>query len=90
MAVGEKQVDFPHRFANQTLAGCNDTRAGVDWLIDDSDAPHYRFTTFGRSPAVEVYLDYDEVSGSQVLTDLGPAVGQLPTTGATCTNRPAS
>ena len=67
-----------------------DTRAGVDWLIDDSDAPHYRFTTFGRSPAVEVYLDYDEVSGSQVLTDLGPAVGQLPTTGATCPDRPAS
>lgn len=67
-----------------------DTRAGVDWIIDDTDAPKYRFTTYGRTPALEVYLDYDAVSGSQVLTDIGTAVGQLPTTGAVCTERPAS
>lgn len=63
---------------------------GIDWIIDDTDAPNYRFTTFGRVPAVQVYLDYDRVSGQQVLTDLATAVGQLPTDGATCTDRPTS
>jgi len=65
-----------------------DSRGGVDWLIDDSEAPKYRFTTFGRSPSVEVYLDYDKVSGSEALSDLAPAVQQLPATGAACTERP--
>ncbi|MCT9820341.1 DUF3515 domain-containing protein [Microbacterium sp. W1N] len=59
----------------------------VDWIIDDSEAPNYRFTTFGRSPAVEVYLDYDDVSARAVLSALGPAVGTLPTTGSVCTDR---
>ena len=27
---------------------------GVDWIADDAQAPVYRFTTFGREPAVEV------------------------------------
>ncbi|MFT4052208.1 MAG: DUF3515 family protein [Microbacterium sp.] len=61
------------------------TAGGVDWLIDDSEAPNYRFTTYGRSPALEVYLDYDVVSASTVLDDLGAAVQQLPATGAACT-----
>lgn len=65
------------------------TVKGIDWIIDDSEAPNYRFTTFGRTPAVQVYLDYDEVSGQQVLTDLSNAVGQLQTDGSTCTDRPA-
>ncbi len=63
---------------------------GVDWLIDDSESPNYRFTTYGRTPAVEVYLDYDVVSGAQVLSDLAAAVQQLPTTGSECTERPGS
>jgi hypothetical protein len=67
-----------------------DSRGGVDWLMDDSEAPKYRFTTFGRSPAVEVYLDYDKVSGSEALSDLVLAVQQLPATGAACTARPTS
>lgn len=62
----------------------------VDWLIDDSEAPHYRFTTFGRSPAVEVYLDYDEVSGRDVLNALATAVKTLPTDGRSCTERPTT
>lgn len=61
---------------------------GVDWIIDDSEAPNYRFTTYGRSPAVEVYLDYDAVSARAALSALGRAVGTLPTTGAACTARP--
>lgn len=62
---------------------------GVDWLIDDSAAPNYRFTTFGRTPAVEVYLDYDVVSARTVLDALGQAVQQLPADGSACTERPA-
>jgi hypothetical protein len=61
---------------------------GVDWLIDDSEAPNYRFTTFGRTPAVEVYLDYGVVSARAVLGALSSAVGTLPTTGSRCTPRP--
>lgn len=63
---------------------------GVDWLIDDSEAPRYRFTTFGRTPAVEVYLDYDVVSGASVLGALSTAAQQLPATGSVCTERPAA
>ncbi len=62
----------------------------VDWLIDGSEAPHYRFTTFGRAPAVEVYLDYDAVSGRDVLNALATAVKTLPTDGRSCTERPTS
>jgi len=65
------------------------TVEGVDWLVDDTDAPHYRFTTFGRQPAVEVYVDYDVVSSFEVLKALKPLVGKLPRT-AECTERPAA
>lgn len=58
----------------------------VDWLIDDSEAPNYRFTTFGRTPAVEVYLDYDVVSARDVLNALSSAVQQLPSDGRECTD----
>ncbi|WP_454119084.1 DUF3515 family protein [Microbacterium lacticum] len=67
-----------------------ETAGGVDWLIDDAEAPNYRFTTYGRTPALEVYLDYDEVSARTVLDALGTAVQQLPASGAACTERPAS
>lgn len=67
-----------------------ESAGGVDWLIDDSEAPHYRFTTFGRTPALEVYLDSSVVSGRAVLDSLGTSVQQLPSTGAKCTERPTS
>ena len=51
---------------------------GVDWLMDDSEAPNYRFTTFGRDPAVEVYLDYDTVSGATVLDALSALCSATP------------
>ena len=63
---------------------------GVDWIIDDAEAPRYRFTTFGRVPAVEVYLDYDVVSGNDVLSALSGAVRMLPSSDLECTERPAS
>ncbi|WP_203579678.1 DUF3515 family protein [Microbacterium hibisci] len=61
--------------------------AGVDWIIDDSDAPRFRVTTFGRTPAVEIYLDTtadDEgngVSSRDVLDALSPIVSVLPVDG---------
>lgn len=58
---------------------------GVDWLVDDAQAPNYRLTTFGREPAAQVYLDSSVVSAGQALADLSVAVGRLPTTGAVCT-----
>ena len=51
---------------------------GVDWIIDETRAPKYLFTTYGRTPAVEVYLDYDVVSGGEALQALSPILEQLP------------
>jgi hypothetical protein len=51
---------------------------GVDWIIDDSDAPNYRFTTYGRDPAIEVIMDSDVVPSSTVLVDLEPAISNVP------------
>lgn len=55
---------------------------GVDWIEDDSDAPLYRFTTYGREPAVEVVVDSKAVAGSTALADLTNAVSVLPASGA--------
>lgn len=61
------------------------TVSGVDWIIDDSETPYARFTTYGRTPAIEVYLDNDSVEPVQVLGDLALTIGEfLPKTGA-CT-----
>lgn len=57
----------------------------VDWIEDDSEAPLYRYTTYGRTPAVEVVIDSDAVSGTTTLVDLGSAVSVLPVT-AQCTD----
>ena len=70
-----------------SILPCQEVSA-VDWLIDDSEAPRYRFTTYGRTPAVEVYLDSEVVSGQATLSALGRAVSMLPRTGAECTDRP--
>ncbi|MEX1079089.1 MAG: DUF3515 domain-containing protein [Homoserinimonas sp.] len=55
------------------------TVKGVDWLRDSSDAPVYKFITYGRDPAVEVIIDGDRAS-SNALSALGNAVGSLPAT----------
>ncbi|WP_166983413.1 DUF3515 domain-containing protein [Paramicrobacterium fandaimingii] len=49
---------------------------GVDWVRDDSESPVFRFTTYGRTPAVEVVIDNREASGSALL-DLSPAVSVI-------------
>ncbi|RLP76577.1 DUF3515 domain-containing protein [Mycetocola tolaasinivorans] len=57
---------------------------GVDWVFDDSREKEqlFRFTTYGRNPAVEVFISSDPekggVSGTAVLSDLGSSVGRLP------------
>lgn len=60
----------------------------VDWIIDDSDAPRYRVTTFGRTPAVEVYLDNEVVSSASVLERLSGPVALIPAEGTGCLERP--
>jgi hypothetical protein len=51
---------------------------GVDWLLDDTEAPDYVFTTYGRDPAVELRVDSDLASGSDALKDLAFAVSVSP------------
>lgn len=60
------------------------TVGGVDWLVDESDSPRFRLTTYGRTPAVELYVDNAVVSPNNVLEDLRNAVSQLPK-GTECT-----
>ncbi len=52
---------------------------GIDWIIDESRAPLYRFEAYGRSPGLEVVVDADkQVSGTNVISELRSAVEQLP------------
>lgn len=56
------------------------TAGGVDWIVDDSDKPNYRFVSFGRTPATEITIDSNQASGATVLEDLGQAVQFTPST----------
>ena len=56
------------------------TAAGIDWLVDDSLAPSYRFISYARFPAVEVVVDSDNASGITSLEGIAGAVAQLPAT----------
>jgi hypothetical protein len=61
---------------------------GVDWLVDESRGEDdlYTFTTFGRDPAVEVFIDFNVVSSADVLRALSPMLRQeLPINGRECT-----
>jgi len=54
------------------------TVSGVDWLVDETESPRFRLTTYGRTPAVELYVDNTLVSPNNVLAALAGSVGQLP------------
>jgi hypothetical protein len=54
------------------------TAGGVDWIVDESGKPNYRFVSFGRTPATEIIIDSEKVSGATVLEDLGQAVQFTP------------
>lgn len=51
---------------------------GIDWIIDRSHAPLYRFEAYGRSPGLQVVVDSDQASGTEAVLALGPAVSLLP------------
>ncbi len=57
------------------------TMAGVDWLLDQqkNNPSIYVFTTYGRTPGVEVIVDSTRTS-SDVLANLGPAIRRIPAT----------
>lgn len=57
------------------------TMGRVDWLLDqEKNNPNiYLFTTYGRTPGVEVIVDSTRTS-SDVLTNLGPAIRHIPAT----------
>ena len=44
------------------------TLEGVDWLVDASDTPFLRLTTYGRDPAVQLYIDTKAVSSNDVIS----------------------
>ena len=56
------------------------TASGVDWLVDDSKTPSYRFITFGRKPATEVIVDSRKVAGVTALSDLSTAIQSIEAT----------
>ena len=56
------------------------TAGDIDWLVDDSAAPSYRFITFGRSPATEVVVDSTIVAGVTALEELAGAVQNIEST----------
>lgn len=58
------------------------TAGEVDWLVDDSEAPNYRFISYARYPAVEVIVDSTGASGVTALEGLSQAVSQIPATKA--------
>ncbi|WEG07393.1 DUF3515 family protein [Microbacterium horticulturae] len=61
---------------------------GVDWLVDESEQPNFRITSYGRTPAVQVYIDGDttSVDPNTVLSTLGRLVSAHTTKTAACSN----
>ncbi|WP_369411123.1 DUF3515 domain-containing protein [Leucobacter edaphi] len=53
---------------------------GVDWIIDESKAPLYRFEAYGRSPGLEVVVDSRKSSGTEAVVDLSAVAKELPQT----------
>ncbi|BAJ76200.1 uncharacterized protein conserved in bacteria [Microbacterium testaceum StLB037] len=65
------------------------TSDGVDWIVDESRAAEnkYTLTTYGREPAVQVFLDQGVASSGDVAQALGPLIrDNLAATGAKCTS----
>lgn len=58
------------------------SQGGVDWIRDDRGA-QVVYTTFGRSPAVQVVIDSKRTT-NQVVQDLSDVVSILPKDGHRC------
>lgn len=50
---------------------------GVEWIVDDKAYPSVRVTTFGRVPAIQVFMNTKEVDSNRVLTQLGGRIAQV-------------
>ncbi|QAY61893.1 DUF3515 family protein [Microbacterium protaetiae] len=61
---------------------------GVDWLVDESEQPNFRITSYGRTPAVQVYIDGGDTSvdPNTVLTTLGRLVSAHTQKSAQCSD----
>lgn len=59
------------------------TLEGVDWLVDPSETPFVRLTTYGRDPAVQLYIDTEAVSSNDVISSraLVGAITAIPAEG---------
>ena len=53
------------------------TANGVDWIVDDSAKPRFRFISFGRTPALEVIVDSENAVGVNALDSLAEAVKSI-------------
>lgn len=53
------------------------TAGDIDWLVDDSAKPSYRFITFGTNPATEVIVDSAQMAGVTALEGLAGAVQNI-------------
>lgn len=53
------------------------TASGVDWIVDDSAKPSFRFISFGRTPALEVIVDSENAVGVNALDSLAEAVKSI-------------
>lgn len=51
---------------------------GIDWIIDRSNPPLYRFEAYGRTPGLEVIVDSEQASGTATVVDLASVVSILP------------
>ena len=56
------------------------TAGTTDWLVDESEAPKYRFISYATIPAVEVIVDSEVASGITALEGLSQAMSVLPRT----------
>lgn len=70
------------------------TRQGIDWLVDDSRSPNLTLTTYGRKPAVQLFINSKPgagVSGNDVIDNksLAAAIATIPATHA-CIERPGA
>lgn len=56
------------------------TVKGIDWLVNDTKKPVYTFTTYGRTPAVQVVVDstLTQGQGTIVLDQLSTAISSIP------------
>ena len=56
------------------------TAGDIDYLVDDSAAPNYRFISYATSPATEVIIDSTQAAGITVLEELAGSIGVIEAT----------